>query len=210
MAKSSVVVDGDIGTATRLSAEAVRAAGGTVSASIPGEPVRFSIKRPGSWRDNKNTPYEGTASVLAVNSTQSRIDVETTLAAIFYIYIAATCIGCLILTALFFYVGIVPLIFAIIISIYVAVMAQGTWAQEMADAIVAKLPAAAHVTAQAPVSAPPAGTSPPPSAPAAAGVAHTPSSAVMEDLKKLGELHSSGVLTDAEFEAKKAELLKRL
>jgi hypothetical protein len=32
----------------------------------------------------------------------------------------------------------------------------------------------------------------------------------MEDLKKLGELHSSGVLTDAEFEAKKAELLKRV
>jgi hypothetical protein len=32
----------------------------------------------------------------------------------------------------------------------------------------------------------------------------------VERLRKLGELHAAGVLTDAEFEAKKAELLARL
>jgi hypothetical protein len=32
----------------------------------------------------------------------------------------------------------------------------------------------------------------------------------LEQLRKLGELHSSGVPTDAEFEAKKAELLRRI
>ena len=69
MAKSSVVVDGDVGTATRLCADAVKAAGGTVSASIPGEPIRFSIKRAGSWRDNKNTPYDGSARVVAINAS---------------------------------------------------------------------------------------------------------------------------------------------
>jgi hypothetical protein len=30
---------------------------------------------------------------------------------------------------------------------------------------------------------------------------------MMEQLKQLGELHTSGVLTDAEFEAQKAKLL---
>ncbi len=33
---------------------------------------------------------------------------------------------------------------------------------------------------------------------------------VTEQLRKLGELHAAGILTDAEFSAKKAELLDRL
>jgi hypothetical protein len=32
----------------------------------------------------------------------------------------------------------------------------------------------------------------------------------LEALRKLGELRASGVLTEAEFEAKKAELLRRV
>jgi FMN phosphatase YigB (HAD superfamily) len=42
-------------------------------------------------------------------------------------------------------------------------------------------------------------------APAAAPAAEAPD--MMEQLKQLGELHTSGVLTDAEFEAQKAKLL---
>ncbi|HVM80696.1 MAG TPA: SHOCT domain-containing protein [Stellaceae bacterium] len=199
MAKSSVVVEGDIGAATRLCADAIKAAGGTVASSVPGEPIRFSIKRPGSWRDNRNTPYDGAARISAVNAAQSRVDVETTLAGIFYVYMGLTVVGCLLLTALFWYGFILPLIFAIIACIYLTVMAQGSWAQAMADAVVSRLTPAAHVAPQ-----------PPPSPPPAAAAAHAPSASVMEDLKKLGELHSSGVLTDAEFEGKKAELLKRV
>ena len=41
--------------------------------------------------------------------------------------------------------------------------------------------------------------------PAAAPAADEPD--MMEQLKQLGELHTSGVLTDAEFEAQKAKLL---
>ena len=37
-----------------------------------------------------------------------------------------------------------------------------------------------------------------------------PNPDVLEQLRKLGELRTAGVLTDAEFEAKKAELLGRL
>jgi Short C-terminal domain len=38
----------------------------------------------------------------------------------------------------------------------------------------------------------------------------TPDADTIDQLKRLGELRSSGVLTDAEFETKKAELLKRI
>jgi len=41
--------------------------------------------------------------------------------------------------------------------------------------------------------------------PAPAPAAEAPD--MMEQLKQLGELHTSGVLTDAEFEAQKAKLL---
>ena len=40
--------------------------------------------------------------------------------------------------------------------------------------------------------------------------AEVPSPDVLEQLRRLGELRSAGVLTDAEFEAKKAELLGRI
>ncbi|HEX9774469.1 MAG TPA: PH domain-containing protein [Actinomycetota bacterium] len=46
-----------------------------------------------------------------------------------------------------------------------------------------------------------------PSAPAASG---EQGSDIMDQLKKLGELRDAGVLTPEEFEAKKADLLKRL
>jgi hypothetical protein len=32
----------------------------------------------------------------------------------------------------------------------------------------------------------------------------------MEQLRKLGELHQAGILTEEEFQAKKSELLRRL
>lgn len=46
--------------------------------------------------------------------------------------------------------------------------------------------------------------------PAAAAPAQDSSSDPMEELKKLGELHKAGVLTDEEFSAKKAEILAKM
>jgi hypothetical protein len=54
---------------------------------------------------------------------------------------------------------------------------------------------------------------PPPNQPAltyARSAAAVPDRDVLEQLRKLGELRRAGVLTDAEFEAKKAELLDRI
>jgi len=186
-----------------LCTDAVKAAGGTAPSSIPGETLRFSIKRPGSWRDSKNTPFDGTAKISAVNPAQSRIDLETSLAGVFYLYIAGSFVALVILTAISPYIGAIPLVVGLLVCIYILVMAQGTWAQEMADRIAAGLTPSTHVAPQMPPSQPPPAAAAPPAT-------ATPSARVMEDLKKLGELHASGVLTDAEFEAKKAELLKRV
>ncbi|HSX53409.1 MAG TPA: SHOCT domain-containing protein [Patescibacteria group bacterium] len=43
-----------------------------------------------------------------------------------------------------------------------------------------------------------------------AAPATTSGSDPMEDLQQLGQLHDSGVLTDEEFAAKKAEILQRM
>jgi hypothetical protein len=48
------------------------------------------------------------------------------------------------------------------------------------------------------------------SAAASAPGSTPPNPDVLEQLRKLGDLRKAGVLTDAEFEAKKAELLGRL
>ena len=62
--------------------------------------------------------------------------------------------------------------------------------------------AKAQAAAPAAQPAPPAAPAPaPPAAPAAM------SDDVYEQLKKLGELREAGILTDAEFDAKKAQLL---
>ena len=68
--------------------------------------------------------------------------------------------------------------------------------------------AASNQAAKAQAAAPP-----PPAAEAAAAAAPAPdapaalSDDVYEQLKKLGELREAGILTDAEFDAKKAQIL---
>lgn len=208
MAKNSVVVDGDVVSATRLCAEAVKAAGGSVSASVPGDAVRFTIKRKGSWRDSRNTPFEGTARVTAVSAAQSRIDLDVALAGLFYAYIGLSALAMLILVLFMpIYGGIPLLLFGIIALVWITFLAAGTWPQEMADTIIGSLTPSAKAPPQTATIPPPPSAvtqSPPATAPSGHGAQ------VMEDLKRLGELHASGVLTDAEFEAKKAELLKRM
>ena len=55
----------------------------------------------------------------------------------------------------------------------------------------------------------PSVTMAPPASPAPAR-SDAGGSAIMDQLKKLGELHAAGILTDSEFASKKADLLSRL
>jgi hypothetical protein len=51
---------------------------------------------------------------------------------------------------------------------------------------------------------------PPPMSMPSAGISGPAAPDAVEQLKKLGELRATGILSDAEFEAKKAELLRRI
>ena len=68
-------------------------------------------------------------------------------------------------------------------------------------------PATVSAAAAAPVAAPKAAAAAPAAAAAALGVKPED---VMATLEKLGDLKSKGILTQEEFDAKKAELLKKL
>ena len=213
MATSGAVVNGSVADASTVFADAVRAAGGTVSSQLPGQPIRFTIKRPGNLWEGKNTPYEGTANLVPLNAAQTRIDVTVSCAAMFYVYLG---LGVLFLFLFAYWLSPLFLLVGLVAVVWSAFQAAGPWAQEVANHVIAALPSAATAVAggSAPAAtitaAPVAAASPAvnPVAPPASGAAGTVD--VADELKKLGELHATGVLTDDEFQAKKAELLKRL
>ena len=201
VANSVAVVNGSVAQASVWIADAVRAAGGTPSPQVGGQPVRFSIKLPGNIWEGKNIPYDGTAHLTVVDASQTRIDVVVSSASAFYLYLGLAVIFMFVfahwLSPLLMLLGLVAIVWFVF-------QAAGSWAQEVANRVIAGLPQGAGVPGSA---APPAGSAGNPAPPrrADAGTADIP-----DQIKKLGELHASGVLTDDEFQAKKSELLKRL
>lgn len=82
----------------------------------------------------------------------------------------------------------------------VAAKQEARWAQQTAA------PGAAAPLAPAPPAAPPAPPAAPPPPPPPAPVLDTQT--LIDQLRQLGELRDAGVLTEAEFEVKKAQLLR--
>lgn len=213
MATSGAVVNGSVADASTTFADAVRAAGGTVSSQLPGQPIRFTIKRPGNIWQGKNTPYEGTVNLVPLSAAQTRIDVAVSVSAMFYLYLG---LGVIFLFLFAYWLSPLVVLLGLVAVVWSAFQAAGPWAQEVANHVIAALPSA--VTA-VPAAAGPATTittapvaaASPAVNPASPHVSDATSTAdVADQLKKLGELHATGVLTDEEFQTKKAELLKRL
>lgn len=207
MATSGAVVNGSVAEAPSIFAEAVRAAGGTVTSQVPGQPIRFTIKRPGNIWEGKNTPYDGTANLVPLSATQTRIDVTVSCSTTFYLYLGLGVIFIFLfawwLSPLFILLGLAAIVWS-------AFQGAGPWAQEAANHVVAALPAVAGAPGPAATIAPPPAASPT-GTPASPQASDSPARVdIADELKKLGELHATGVLTDEEFQAKKTELLKRL
>jgi Short C-terminal domain len=213
MATSGAVVNGSVAEASAVFADAVRAAGGTVSSQLPGQPIRFTIKRPGNIWEGKNTPYEGTANLVPLSAGQTRIDVAVSCSAMFYLYLG---LGVIFVFLLAYWLSPLIVLLGLVAVVWSAFQAAGPWAQEVANHVIAALPSAAIAVAGASAPAPaataaPAAATSPAANPAPPHVSDPVGSAdVADQLKKLGELHATGVLTDEEFQTKKAELLKRL
>ena len=212
MASSGAVVNGSVAEASTVFADAVRAAGGTVSSQLPGQPIRFTIKRPGNIWQGKNTPYEGTANLIPLSAGQTRIDVAVSCSPMFYLYLG---LGVIFLF-LFVYWSPLIVLLGLVAVVWSAFQAAGPWAQEVANHVTAALPPAAFAVAGASAptatntAAPAAGASPPANPVSSHACDSAGGADIADELKKLGELHTTGVLTDEEFQAKKAELLKRL
>lgn len=207
MATNGAVVNGSVAEAPSIFAEAVRAAGGTVTSQVPGQPIRFTIKRPGNIWEGKNTPYDGTANLVPLSATQTRIDVTVSCSTTFYLYLGLGVIFIFLfawwLSPLFILLGLAAIVWS-------AFQGAGPWAQEVANHVVAALPAVAGAAGPAATIAPAPAASPT-GTPASPQASDSPARVdIADELKKLGELHATGVLTDEEFQAKKTELLKRL
>jgi Short C-terminal domain len=208
LASSGAVVNGSVAEASTVLVDAVRAAGGTFSSQAPGQPIRFSIKRPGNIWEGKNTPYDGTATLIPLSATQTRIDVAVSCSPTFYLYL-----GLAVIFMFLFAFWLTPLLMllGLVAIVWFAFQAAGPWAQEVANHVIASLPPAAAAAPGAPVSAAPMATAPsvnPGSFPHLSD--QSGAADIADQLKKLGELHATGILTDEEFQAKKADLLKPL
>ncbi len=212
MATSGAVVNGSVAEASRIFVDAVRAAGGIVSSQSRGQSIRFSIKRPGNIWEGKNTPYDGTANLTPLGATQTRIDVVVLCSTTFFLYL-----GLVVIFVFLFAYWLSPLIvlLALVAIVWSGFQATGPWAQEVADHVIAALPPAVIAVAGAPGPAATIATAPAPAAapaanPAPPSVSGLSGADIADQLKNLGELHATGILTDEEFQAKKTELLKRL
>ena len=183
---------------------ALSEAGGTATTQIPGQPVKFNLKETGKrgWQDWRYFTFEGTAALTDQPDASTRIDLSITCPSSYFLYAA----GCAIV-ALLFAVLIIPgfglLLWLVgMLGIGWAVyQATSVYPEELTDRVVSRIPGVISVSSVTPV-APTAPVAPPP--PASSG------NSVADQLKKLGELHAAGILTEAEFAAKKADLLKRL
>jgi hypothetical protein len=206
VATSGAVVNGSVAEASSIFAEGVRAAGGTISSQVPGQPIRFTIKRAGNIWEGKNTPYDGTANLVPLSATQTRIDVTVSCSTMFYLYLGLGVIFIFLFawwSPLFILLGLAAIVWA-------AFQGAGPWAQEVANHVVAALPAVAGAPGPAATIAPAPAASPT-GTPASPQASDSPARVdIADELKKLGDLHATGVLTDEEFQAKKTELLKRL
>jgi hypothetical protein len=207
MAASGAVVNASVAEASSILAEAVRAAGGTISSQVPGQPIRFTIKRPGNIWEGKNTPYDGTANLIPMSETQTRIDVTLSCSTMFYLYLG---LGVIFIFLFAYWLSPLFILLGLAAIVWSAFNASGPWAQQVANQVVAALPAVAAAGPAAAITAPPAPVVPP-RPPVSAHASDSPAPVdIADELKKLGELHATGVLTDEEFQVKKTELLKRL
>jgi len=209
MANRSIVIAGASAESSQTFLQALTDAGGTATTQIPGQPIKFNLKDAGKrgWQDWRYFTYEGTAVLSNQPDAATRIDLMIACPPSYILY-AGGCalVGLLIALLLIPGFGLLLWLIALFGVGWAIYQATSVYPDELLDRIVSRIPGIITIssTPSAPV---------PPGAVPTAPVSPPPVSngnAVADQLKKLAELHTAGVLTDAEFTAKKAELLKRL
>lgn len=208
MAKGELVIGGDMAAATQSFVNAVTYMGGSVTAMTPSRPVEFKISRSGNL-GGYGAPYSGTATFVQMGADQTKVLVEIKPKAMFTAISIALSIAVITLagaltqdeeTIMTVTVILLPVL-AVMLYLY-----HVPWGNQVID----KLQAGVHGTvpayhtqhhAPAPAAPAPASTPPP---------ENGRSAPIAEQMQQLAALKEQGLISEEEFTAKRAELLKRL
>lgn len=207
MAKGELVIKGDTNVAMQSFMNAVTYMGGSVTSMNPARPVEFKVRRSGNL-GGYGAPYNGTANFVPMGPSQTKILVEINPAIWFAGFSIAGAIAVIFLAGALTQNEETTMLVTLILLPVTAVMLYlyyRPWRTQVID----KLQAGVHGTMPAYEAAQPA-PSPPPPSPAPATAAPSTSASVADQLRQLNELKEQGLITEEEFNAKKAELLKRL
>lgn len=218
MAKGELQIKGDANAAMQSFVNAVTYMGGSVTSMNPSRPVEFSVRRSGGMMGGMGAPYGGTATFVPTANGQTRVLVELRPRAWYtaiFVVIALVALGAVGAVGGEEDVGLMAMgILVTVVTAWTLYSYYVPWQKQVID----KLQMGVHGAVSAfdmPAAAPAAPAhgaaftaAPDPAAPASA----TPSAsaALGDQLRQLAELHRNGLITDAEFEAKKADVLKRL
>jgi hypothetical protein len=195
---------------------ALATAGAAVKSQIPPQRAHFTVSEK-AW--GFPTGIEGDVGVQPAGDGRSIVTVETKLSSGTVLVIAAIGLVALFLAlAVWGGFGFMLWLVAVGLQVWVSgVSAPGQAQRRIENAIHAtagsQVAAGAVAVAPAvitPPAPPQAPTAPVPAAPIQSGPARDSGDDVYTQIKKLSELKAAGALTSEEFDAKKAELLKRI
>jgi hypothetical protein len=195
MATHGIVVPGGTADAAAAVIAAVREVGGNIATKVPG--LRFTINgRDGDSSFKRSIPYTGVAHLAPGSPGQTRVDVVVKAPDVVVVFMVGVTIVNVLVEGLmptpFPFFNLMLLVAGLGWNAYLTYLFVSKWPTDHLDRVVAALSPLTGRAWGSSENHPPMGSS------------------AAEQLKKLGELRAAGVLTDAEFNATKAELLKRM
>lgn len=225
-ATQQATFNGEPADAFGQAVNAINAMGGQVLWQQPPTSAKFFLPKKDSWTTGGFTmKYDGDIQIQKSSPTQTTARVTLKLQWGSFLPLALT------MLAFVFFMGLWNIYFAYYGGFIMAILvAYSAWqmSSQLPDKMLAQFfqtlsgaPTASTATAQQggfkPQSAPQPSYTPQPATPApiptpapAPAAGGGDAAVIMEQIKQLGSLRDAGVLTADEFEAKKAELLKRI
>jgi len=219
MASSAITLDTDQAGAYEHVLRVLQTTGAEVSGQTPPVMVKFQSKYRTWLSGGINQKYDGEAVLASVGAGKSSVTLNMRLGASTLIWqiLVLGIVGVLVLSTWWGSGGFVLGLFAFVFQYWVFGISGADGAAKKTAAAIQGAPIgqrAAPVVA-APVAMPPVAAAPQPVAnPQPAAAATAPDGGgrtdVYDQIKKLADLRTSGAITPEEFEAKKAELLRRI
>jgi hypothetical protein len=190
---------------------ALQAAGAALGAQTVPSHLDFMLTRKGPETGSVDIVMAGRATVAASGDGKSTVTITVDPATQFIVYAVGIGIAAAFFGQLFFGGFLGSLWFLAILGgeIYLFWSLFNKWPADALEAIRLKMQASSAVSGGTPIVQPSAPIfTPPPSTPPAAPSANAAD--IAQQIRHLAELRDQGHLTQEEFDAKKAELLKRI